>query len=119
MCNCQPYEGDFRSSKIVSSSGDVVYINSLNWGISGDYQLTSVTTDSNKLKQRSDSSNSIKGLDPFLYRFKKDTLFFFMRKKNKHTFRGLPKGINVRYIYMDNEDYYRMRNSDTEVKLVP
>lgn len=61
---------------------NILYINSKNWGVTGDSQLTyiaSVTNDEFKI----DSSKQIvfSGLQPFLYEQIQDTLFLYLRKK--------------------------------------
>jgi len=41
-------DDDFNSIKLTSSKGETIYINSLNYGVTGDHQRTAITKDKNK-----------------------------------------------------------------------
>jgi hypothetical protein len=49
-----------------------------------DHQLSIVTSDPTKLTERSDSVGTIKGLEPFIYTFKNDTLEIFFKNRIRY-----------------------------------
>jgi len=75
--SCVDVHDTFRSKRLVSSKGEKIYINTLNWGVTDDYQYTVISKDSNKLRERKDTIGGIKGLTPFVYKFSADTLTIF------------------------------------------
>lgn len=64
----------YSSIKLTSNSGEVLYINSVNWGVTGDSQITSISTKKKKLDPAIDTLNIVKGLEPFLFSFENDSL---------------------------------------------
>lgn len=70
-------QGTFHSNKLVSSKGEKVFVNSINWGVSDDHQLSIISKDRLRLKDRKDTIGAVYGLDPFIYQFKHDTLTLF------------------------------------------
>lgn len=69
--------GTFHSNKLLSSKGEEIFINSINWGATDDYQLSIISKDSLRLKERKNTVGAIDGLEPFIYHFKNDTLTLF------------------------------------------
>ncbi|MCE7044603.1 hypothetical protein [Dyadobacter sp. CY312] len=75
---CEPVlKGTFTSKKLVSSKGESLFINSINWGVTDDKQLSSISKNEKKLRERADSAVAVKGLDPFIYSFRNDSLNLF------------------------------------------
>ncbi len=66
--------GTFNTEELVSSKQEKIYINTLNWCVTDNNQIFSVSSDRNKLLKKGDTLNAVKGLEPFIYTFKKDTL---------------------------------------------
>lgn len=114
---CSPlYEDTFNSREIVSSKGEKIYINSLNWGMSDDYQISIVTGNPNKLKERSDSVNSVKGLEPFIYTFKNDTLELFFKNRIRYRVEEQFNSVFVKYTLLKPKEYskIRIRSNDND-----
>lgn len=60
-----------------------IYIKTKNCGVTGDHQLTVVSTSPEKEFEPDSTKEMIfKGLEPFLYKSKKDTLFLFVWEKS-------------------------------------
>lgn len=76
--SCTPIISDtFNSEVLISSKEEKIYINTLNWGLTDDYQISAVSSNKNKVQKRSDTVNVVKGLEPFIYAFKNDTLTLY------------------------------------------
>lgn len=117
---CEPVLKDtFTSKELVSSKGESLFINSINWGVTGDYQLSSISKNEKKLRERADSTETIKGLDPFLYNFRNDSLNLFFDGEVSYavpdsftsiviTYHSLSKSemANLRHMAMKNEGYH-------------
>lgn len=99
---------------LVSGKGEKIYINTLNWGVTDDYQYTVVTKNSTLLKDRKDTISGIKGLDPFIYKFSGDSLTIFFQKGNRVAVKEEFKTIQLNYIPLGNKDYIKLL-SDTRV----
>ncbi|MNL62969.1 hypothetical protein D3C87_1870460 [compost metagenome] len=59
----------------------------------------------NKLKSRSDTSDAIKGIEPFIYKFSGDTLFLYAKKEIKIAVQDSFKTIKIICEQVDNSDY--------------
>lgn len=105
-------EGDFKSKKLTSSKGENLYINTLNWGITNDYQLTVISKNLNQLKKRKDSIGAIKGLTPFIYSFKNDTLELISIDNIKVQEKF--KTIKIKYTLVKNYEYTDLIYSITQ-----
>jgi hypothetical protein len=81
----------YKRVELVSADNQKLYIKSMNWGLTGDSQLTVITTDDEREFQI-DSARQIifDGLEPFLYRTSNDTLFLTVRQTSK-----VPKNFNT------------------------
>ncbi|MUV04527.1 hypothetical protein GN157_12480 [Flavobacterium rakeshii] len=112
--SCVDVHDTFKSKMLVSGKGEKIYINTLNWGVTDDYQYTVVTKNSTLLKDRKDTISGIKGLDPFIYKFSGDTLTIFFQKENRVAVKEEFKTIQLNYIPLDNKDYIKLL-SDTRV----
>ena len=70
------------SSNTIKGSKDSLYIITKNWGVTGDNQLTIISPTNDKSSDLSSDSTTryvFRGLDPFVYRFKNDTLLLLVR----------------------------------------
>jgi hypothetical protein len=74
----QTTNSTYNSTKIESSQiADVLYISTENWGMTGDQQVTYISTKPilNFDSIAIDECYKVEGLEPFLYRQSNDTLF--------------------------------------------
>ena len=108
--SCVDMKDTFNSKELVSSMGEKIYINSLNYGMTDDNQYTIISKDSNKLKERADTANSIKGIIPFIYRFEKDILYLFYLKEKDIVVRDCFESIKISYNPLENRDYINLIN---------
>jgi hypothetical protein len=77
-CTGPDFDPGFISKELVSSKGEKIYINTYNWGVTGDHQWSIITHDKNRLKEgKIDSAGAVKGCAPFLYFFNNDTLTLY------------------------------------------
>jgi hypothetical protein len=74
-----PLQDSFESRKLISTKGENIYVNSINWGVTDDHQLSVISSNSDKLRQRADSVGAVKGLEPFIYSFSNDSLTLYFR----------------------------------------
>ncbi|WP_129716152.1 hypothetical protein [Pedobacter sp. SYP-B3415] len=103
---CLPSRKDtFNTVELTSSKGEKIYINSLNWGVTDDYQMTAISKDKKKARHRSDSINVIKGLDPFFYRFRNDTLNLYFDDQINYRIKEKFKTAHIRYIALSRQAY--------------
>lgn len=95
----------FSTVLLESSKKEKIYVNTLNWGVTDDHQISAISLDADKVRDRSDTIGSVKGLDPFVYRFKDDTLtLYFDGEANYRLFDTL-KTVYVRYQTLDKAEY--------------
>lgn len=106
--SCVETHDTFRSKKLVSSKGEEIYINTLNWGMTDDNQYTVVSKDSDRLKERKDTIGGISGLTPFIYKFSNDTLTIFLQNGNKMDIKQEFETIELNYISVENRDYMEL-----------
>jgi len=99
-----------RCKEIVSSKGEKVYIKSINWGVTDDKQATIITSDIEKMKTRTDTTGAAHILDPFLYRFKNDTLTLVFSEEKTYEIKEKFKTIKVKYIIVEFSEFWRMKN---------
>ena len=72
----------YETVKIEPLTGETIYLKSKKWGLTYDHQLTVISTSSYSTKwQEADTTKELvfKGLEPFVYEFKDDTLFIYCR----------------------------------------
>lgn len=108
--NCSGVNDTFRSKMLVSSKGEKLYINTLNWGVSNDNQYTIITKDAGRLKDKTDTVNAINGLSPFVYRFRGDTLFVFYLEWKEIDIKEKFKSIRIDYNPLENREYMNIIN---------
>ena len=99
----------FNSVELISSKGEKIYINSLNWGITDDNQITAISSNKERVKDRADTLDVAKGLEPFFYSFKNDSLKLFFNNEVTYKLKEHFKTINVSYIALRTKDYNKIR----------
>lgn len=109
--SCIDTHDTFRSKELISSKGEKIYINTLNWGVTDDNQYTVVSVDRNRLKERKDTIDGVYGLTPFIYKFSNDTLAVFFQKEKKIDFRQEFNTVEVKYFPLENRDYIELLSS--------
>lgn len=89
----------YNRVELVSTDNQKLYIKSKNWGVTGDSQVTVITTDDER-EFEIDSTRHIifDGLEPFLYKVSNDTLFLTLRQKSK-----VPENFNSRWTIIQTE----------------
>jgi hypothetical protein len=87
----------FTSKKVVSSKGESLFINSINWGVTDDRQLSSISKNEKKLRERADSAATVKGLDPFIYSFSNDSLNLFFNDEVSYVTPDSFQSITITY----------------------
>lgn len=110
VSSCQGSNSDIDIQQLVSSKGEKLYIVSRTWGVTGDYQLTSITKDKKKFSKGKDTINTVKGLNPFEYRFNNDTLTLYFRNGISYQVQERFESIMINYQVM-NHDYYQNRDN--------
>lgn len=103
-----PIKDTFHSKELVSSQGEKIYVNSLNWGVTDDYQRSCISAQKDKLTSREDTSNSIKGLDPFLYSFNQDTLTLYFSSDINYQVQQKFNSIHVQYEIPTRNQYNKL-----------
>ncbi len=100
--------GTFNSSKLISSQGESIFVNSLNWGVSDDSQLTTISLDSLKLKNNRDTLGTVYGLNPFIYSFNNDSLTLFFYDKISFKITDNFRTISVNYRIVNSFEYLKL-----------
>jgi hypothetical protein len=109
LTGCLPDTSDsFNSVILVSSEKEKAYINTLNWSVTGDKQLTIITADKNLLRHRDDTKDAISGLDPFIYSFKNDSLNLYFDRDIKYTPKVKFNTITVSSFKLNSNEYYTL-----------
>ena len=109
--SCLPtFKDTVICKEIVSSKGEKVYVKSINWGVTGDYQATIITSKIERMKTRTDTIGAVHILEPFLYRFKNDTLSLVFSEEKTYEIKEKFKTINVKYIIVESSEFWRMKN---------
>jgi len=106
---CEPVlKPSFTSKKLISSKGEALYINSINWGVTDDSQLSSISKNQKKLREISDSSGAIEGLDPFIYSFKDDSLNLFFNGEVSYAVPDSFRSIKITYHALSREQWEKL-----------
>jgi hypothetical protein len=124
-CNEKVNDG-FNSIEIRSSKNKRIYLNSINWGITGDHQISIITNYKDRLKYNFDTTGTINGLMCIIYKFKNDTLFLYHLDTIKHLIPDSLNGIfikdhvisnsifsNLAFQAMQNNVYHFIPNTPT------
>ena len=104
-CSTPLLQDSFRSKRLISSKGEKIYVNSINWGVTGDYQLSLISKDSLRLNNRNDTIGSVPGLNPFIYQFKNDTLTLYFYKHISYRLTDDLNTIKVVYKVVSASEY--------------
>lgn len=99
----------FNSVELVSRKGEKLYINSLNWGVTDDYQITAISSNKERVKERNDTIDVMKGLDPFFYSFENDSLKLYFNNEISYRVKEQFKSIKIVYISLSAKDYRNIR----------
>lgn len=99
----------FNSTELISSKGEKIYINSLNWGVTDDNQITAISSNKEKIKDRTDTVDIAKGLEPFFYSFKNDNLKLYFNNEVSYKLKEQFKTISVSYIALSAKEYRNIR----------
>ena len=93
------FSGTYNRIDLISADNKKLYIKSHNWGVTGDHQLTIISTDDER-EFEIDSTREIifSGLEPFLYKTSNDTLYLTVRRKSK-----IPEGFNSTWTIIQTE----------------
>ena len=109
--SCFPNLDDTQNCKeLVSSKGEKVYVKSINWGVTGDHQVTIITHDIERMKIRTDTAGAVHMLEPFLYRFKNDTLTLVFSQWKTYEIKEKLKTIKVKYVNVEFSEFWRLKN---------
>lgn len=100
-----PVNDGFRSKELISSRGEHLYINSLNYGMTSDQQMTVITKDKELLKFEIDTTCVVFGLDPFLYSFNHDTLTLFFNQSSNYKIKDTFSTIKIDYKIVSNSKF--------------
>ena len=112
---CSPVvNNSFNSNVLTSSRGEKIFVNSVNYGVTGDYQLSIISKDSLRLKNRTDTIGSIEGLNPFIYKFKNDTLTLFFYQKIKYKVQDEFNSVTVIYKIINEEEHLELSKKAEE-----
>ncbi len=107
---CMPVIKDsFNSIKLTSSKDETIYINSINWGVSDDYQRTIITKDKNALKDRDYNIRYIDRLEPFIYSYNNDTLKLYFDEEINYRPEEKFSTIIIECIALDSRKYDKLR----------
>ena len=107
-CTALPKD-TFNSEILTSSRGEKIYINTLNWGLTGDDQMSIVSSGKNRLKQRADSLGVILGLEPFVYTFKNDSLTLYFDREITYRTKEHFRTVKIKYVCLDQKNYKKIR----------
>jgi hypothetical protein len=117
---CSPLIKDtFNSIELTSTKGEKIYINSLNWGATDDYQMTIISSNKKRIMIRKDTLDVVKGLEPFIYCFENDSLKLFFKEEITYAVKDTFSTIKIAYKILDNTDFYRARNNSNRYHSVP
>jgi hypothetical protein len=111
------FEASYNRVELNYQGKPNLYIKIKNWGVSGDKQITVITTE-NETQFEVDSSNQIvfDGLEPFLYRQERDTLILYVRREVI-----VPAGFNQEWIIIqheiDNSEWTKRRSDYRNKKI--
>jgi hypothetical protein len=100
---------DVISRELISSKGEKIYINSINWGITGDYQLSSITKNKNKHSKGIDTIDAVRGLEPFIYSFNHDTLRLYFNQVIRYVPKEKFETVAVEVINCGAYEYYDLK----------
>lgn len=107
-CNNKLGSQQLNQIELVSTRGEHIYISTINLHINGDKQFTLVTNRKIKDPESFDKTNSLKGLDPFIYSFSNDTLNLYFRSSIRYKVPFITKSIKIEYFVLNNTEYMKL-----------
>ncbi|MEI3790556.1 MULTISPECIES: hypothetical protein [unclassified Chryseobacterium] len=116
-CNNELGNQQLNQSEIISSKGERIYISTINLGMTGDKQFTVITNKKIMDVKDFDKTNSLEGLDPFIYSFSNDTLSLYFRSSVKYKVPFNTESIKIDYIVLNNADYVQLYKKSFDNKL--
>jgi len=105
-----PLTDDYKCKTLTSSKGEKIYVKSINWGVTGDYQRSIITKSTKKLTVRTDTIGSIEGYEPFIYHFKNDTLTLFFYDYVTYRIKEKFKTISVNYLVLNDDEFLSIQD---------
>jgi hypothetical protein len=119
LLSCQESNNEiYHNRKLVSKKGETIYVRSVNWGLTGDSQLSIITKDSLADLSSENNRDIVKGLDPFLYSFHKDTLTLYFYNTVTYRIKEKFSTIKVSYKKIQGAEYNLLRKSDKFGKVI-
>lgn len=107
----------FNSNVLISSKGEKIFVNSINWGVTGDYQLSVISKDSLRLKDRNDTIGTVQGIKPFIYEFKNDTLTLYFFNRVSYELQDKLNTIEIVYKVVSDSEYSKLsQKSDEKIR---
>ena len=106
--SCSSVNEGFNSTELTSSTGEHIYINSINYGVTGDHQLSIITKNKYKLKYKTDTEGTVSGLNPFYYSFRNDSLTLYFNDTITYKMVERLESITVSYKKVDNSQYMKI-----------
>jgi hypothetical protein len=119
-CNSN-IEGTVKNEELISSKGEKIYINSLNWGVTDDSQITSISNQIENLKI-TDTIKSTNGFEPFIYKFERDTLKLYFKDRISYSVKKKFNYIRISYYVLNAKKYneiYKRAIENNEFHTVP
>lgn len=104
-CNT-PLNDSFNSIELISRKGERIYVNSLNWGVTHDHQMTCISRNPDRVKDRKDTVDVVKGLEPFICLFRNDSLKLFFLNEIFYRVNERFNTISVSYVALPPNEYY-------------
>ena len=104
-----PLSASFNSRKLISSKGEKIYVNSLNWGVTDDNQMSCISKNPGKVRNIKDTVGMVRGLDPFIYLFRNDSLKLFFQNEIFYRVNEHFNTINVSYTVLTTKKYNELR----------
>lgn len=106
--------GTYKTTEIKSNNVEgILYIKTMNWGLTGDSQITTIST-TDKIdfnKKESDDYYIFNGLEPFLYRQSNDSLILYSQ-----TIVNVPKNLKTKWKIIqetvDNPTFSDLRKAE-------
>lgn len=106
-CTSLP-EDTVNSEVLLSSKGEKIYIKTINWGATNDYQISIITTEKNKLQKRADSIGTVSGIEPFVYTFQNDSLTLYFDRENTYRINEPFRTVQVSYVVLNQKEFKKI-----------
>jgi hypothetical protein len=114
--SCQnKQENEVIKEELKSSKGEIIYVCSINSGVTGDNQLTAISGTPLSLEDFKKIS-PVRGLDPFVYSFSDDILTLYFRNKINYKIPFTFRSIIVKYYALNNAEFGQLFKNTFESK---